>query len=278
MPLTSPSSSWTLVAAVNNKRVLEDTLLRSPDVASCPHILLQQGFSSAGAAYNNALAKTTTDIAVFAHQDVYLPEGWKSRLDRVLNQLTLTHPTWGVLGVFGITSGVEPEPFGHCYSTGLRRVLGRPFDQPREAQTLDELLLIVRVSAGLWFDESLPGFHLYGADICLQARQAGFASYIIPAFCIHNSNGVRYLGQDYWRSYWYMRRKWWATLPVNTCCSLVSRSIVPFMTQTLSDLRRRVLGKSRVGSRCDDVEQLYRSLSPDRENFLMTQSSADANV
>lgn len=278
MPITAPSSKWTLVAAVNNEHVLQNTLLRSPDIASCSQILIQRGFSSAGAAYNDALAKTETDVAVLAHQDVYFPDGWKSNLDKVLNQLMLNHPDWGILGVFGITRGVKAEPFGYCYSTGLKRVLGAAFDEPREAQTLDELMLIVRLNSGLRFDEKLPGFHLYGADICMQAHEAGIGSYIIPAFCIHNSNGVRYLGRDYWRSYWYMRRKWWNTLPVITCCSVISRSIMPYMTQRLADARQWVSGGARVGSRSDDVEQLYHSLSCDRETLVMAHSSADANI
>ena len=45
---------------------------------------------------------------------------------------------------------------------------------PARVATLDELLLIVRRDAGLRFDPDL-GFHLYGADICLQASEQGLA-------------------------------------------------------------------------------------------------------
>ncbi len=65
------------------------------------------------------------------------------------------------------------------------------------ASVLDELLLVIRRSSGLSFDDGLPSFHLYGADICLQAQMGGMKSYIITAFCIHNSNGVRYLSLEY---------------------------------------------------------------------------------
>lgn len=258
--MTIDSSNWTLGVAANNEIVLNNTLLRSPDVSSCSQILIQRGFSSAGIAYNGALEKAKTDVVAFAHQDVYLPQGWKRDLDRTLNWLATANPNWGVLGAFGITLSPYPEPFGHCYSTGLKRELGAPFDEPREAQTLDELVLIVRLSSGLRFDEKLPGFHLYGADLCLQARQAGMGCYIIPAFCIHNSNGVKYLGRDYWRSYFYMRRKWWDVLPAVTCCSVISRSIRTPAAQCMSFAKQWVLGGAKVGTRSDDVVSLYRAL------------------
>ncbi len=41
---------------------------------------------------------------------------------------------------------------------------------PARVATLDELLLIVKRDSGLRFDPAL-GFHLYGADICIQARE-----------------------------------------------------------------------------------------------------------
>ena len=45
---------------------------------------------------------------------------------------------------------------------------------PAQVATLDELLLIVKRDSGLRFDPEL-GFHLYGADICLQAIEQGLA-------------------------------------------------------------------------------------------------------
>jgi hypothetical protein len=140
-------------------------------------------------------------------------------------------------------------------------VLGEPFGHPVEASVLDELLLVLRRSSGLRFDEQLPAFHLYGADICLQAGAAGMNSYIIPAFCIHNSNGVRYLPRNYWQAYLYMRRKWWKSLPVNTCCCTLSRSYRPLVAQVVSDMKQRLDGKRVVGTRCHDVAALHRTLA-----------------
>ena len=51
---------------------------------------------------------------------------------------------------------------------------------PPQVATLDELLLIVRRDSGLRFDPEL-GFHLYGADICLQASEQGLAVVALAA-------------------------------------------------------------------------------------------------
>ncbi len=262
---------WTLVVAVNDEAVLRGTLLASPDIDSHCQVIPKYGFSSAGAAYNSALAETTSDIVVFAHQDVYLPKGWFAALSRSLRALAITDPNWGVLGVFGVSRGNASDMRGHCYSTGLKRVLGDPFDAPIEAGVLDELLLVVRRGSGLKFDNGLPSFHLYATDICLQARANGMKCYIVSAFCVHNSNGVKYFTLDYWRSYIYMRRKWWGILPVKTCCSTISKSFLPMMAQVVSDIRQWLRGNRVVGTRCTDVSGLYRTvISPEEQVWTAT--------
>jgi hypothetical protein len=260
MPMKTYKPEWTLVVAVNNDWVLENTLLRSPDIDSNCQVVLKRGFRSAGAAYNSGLAEATSDLVVLAHQDVYFPEGWKENLDRSICALEAGNLEWGVLGVFGITAGAKAEPMGHCYSTGLRHLLGGAFSKPVRAKSLDELVLVVRRSSGLSFDEKLSGFHFYGTDICLRASFTGLGCYIVPAFCIHNSTGLKYLPWAYWNCYFYMRHKWWNVLPVTTCCSLISRSLRPFVAQVVSDLQQWIRGDRNIGTRCNDVVSLYSGL------------------
>jgi hypothetical protein len=251
---------WTLVVAANDESVLEKTLLQSPDIDMSCRVLIKRGFASSGAAYNSGLLEAATELVVFAHQDVYFPDQWKANLNRSLQWLAVQDPKWGVLGVFGIALTARAEYIGHCYSTGLKRVIGSPFENPICAQALDELVLIVRRGSGLHFDENLPGFHLYGADICLQAYTKGTKCYIIPAFCIHNSNGLQYLPWAYWRSYFYMRKKWWQFLPIVTCCSLISRSWKPVVAQVISDVKQWMFGSRQVGVRCENVVCTYKAL------------------
>src|ERR1017187_3635558 len=68
----------TFVVPVNDRAILEKNLLLSPGLKrpDGPRLLVQEGFRSAAAAYNNAIDKATNDFVIFVHQDVYLPESW----------------------------------------------------------------------------------------------------------------------------------------------------------------------------------------------------------
>lgn len=217
-----------------------------------------RGFGSAAAAYNAGIGRTSADILVFAHQDVYLPYGWDQMLAAAIDGLTNTDPTWAVLGVFGMAHDVKPR--GHMYCTGLEKVLGGPFIDPIACNALDELVLIVRRSSGLLFDPLLPGFHLYGTDICLEARRRGLRSYIIPAFCIHNTAGLDFLPWGFWRAYFFMRRKWWQELPVKTLCTTIGRIPTPLIEHPLRSAYSRYLRRRRMGKRVPNPAALHQEL------------------
>ena len=93
------------------------------------------------------------------------------------------------------------EVHGHVYSTGLRRNVGKSFESPVPVHSIDEMVIILRRDSGLHFDAELPGYHLYGTDICLQSWQRGLPCFVIDNFCLHNSNGIRRLPLAFWRSY-----------------------------------------------------------------------------
>lgn len=254
----SSFSEWTLIVAVNHEEVLQGTLLKSPDIDDRCQLVLTRGYSTAGQAYNEGIAKAKNEILVFAHQDVYLPQGWLNCLGRSLAQLDDRDPNWGVLGVCGVANSSDLS--GHVYSTGLHRTLGAPFDRPIECLTLDEMLLIIRRSSGLMFDERLPGFHLYGTDICLEARGRSLKSYVIPAFCIHNSNGIVRLPKTFWKAYLYLRRKWWKRLPISTPCATVTRWCGPMGWSVLRGTINALFLSNAVGKRTVDPERLCRDL------------------
>jgi hypothetical protein len=92
---------------------------------------------------------------------------------------------------------------------------------PAKVATLDELLLVVRRDTPLRFDPAL-GFHLYGADFCLQAREAGLAVVALGALCYHNSRSLG-LPEAFFKSAEYFARKWSHRLPVATPCVIIDR-------------------------------------------------------
>jgi len=227
-PLNSPYSNmsmrkFTFVVAVNNRTVLETNLLASPCFRS-PHkhqILIQEGFRSAGNAYNDAIGKSQNEFLIFVHQDMILPERWMSELETSLDYLDKQDPVWGVLGCYGKTQ--DDGGRGYVYQAGPG-IIGTPFERPEPVQTLDEIVLIFRKSSGLKFDETLPHYHLYGTDICLQAQRLGRTSYAIPAFCIHNSNQGFILPKEFYECYWHVRNTWKAQLPIQASCIRITRT------------------------------------------------------
>lgn len=244
-----------IIAAVNNDEVLNSCLLASPDLHSGIQVNIQRGAKSAAEAYNAGIKATTAEIMVFVHQDVYLPQGWLDILNDTLKKIEKQDSNWGVLGLYG--KDRMNNGHGHVYSTGLQRVLGKSFSGIIEVETLDEMVLILKRLSDLKFDESVPNFHLYGADICLQAKAHNMRSYVFPAFAIHNSNGIGILPKDYWKTYFAMRRKWKAVLPVMTPCMPISRwgaPVVHYMLRTLLKRRRS------LGTRVSNPEQLWSRL------------------
>jgi hypothetical protein len=220
--------------------------------------MLQRGYSSAAHAYNIALETAQTDLVLFAHQDVYLPEGWFDSLERSLDLLSVTDPRWGVLGVWGITnSGLG---VGYLYCAGVMRTLGEAFDGVAEVQSLDEVLLIVRKGSGIRFDEHLPGFHLYGTDICLEARRRGMKCYAISSLCVHNTNGYDLLPLQFWRNCLFIRRKWKSLLPITTSCITITYWCWPMIWWNINRAANLMLRRHHVGRRVQDPRLLYRGI------------------
>lgn len=250
---------WTLVSAVNNDTVLNSCLLQSGAAQAAVEVILQRGYADAAGAYNNALERATSDVVVFAHQDVYLPANWASEFSAVVEKLGATDPNWAVLGVYGVRQ--NGEHVGHVYCGGVERMLGQKFFEPQRVNTLDELLLVVRKSSGVRFDPLISGYHLYGADVCLEAQKRGGSVYAIPAFCIHNTNGYRTLPWAFWRNYLRLRRKWRDRLPITTSCTVITRWGWPAILWNVDRAINLALGRHRTGQRVPEPNKIYQTLA-----------------
>lgn len=246
----------TFVVAVNDRHIFEHNFRASPCVHSehGHELLIQQGFTSAPKAYNDALRRSSNDLVVFCHQDVYLPERWLSDLGRALDYLALHDPTWGVVGCSGITR--EHQHWRFLYSSGLG-VSGAPFEYPRQVQTLDEIVLVIRRSSGLRFDERLPSYHLYGTDICLSASRQGMNNYAISAFCIHNTCQLLVLPPDFYRCCEYIKRNWADCLPIQTTCVRITRLSLSLYARRLRETYLRYIRRRSCGAaRRNDVSRI----------------------
>jgi hypothetical protein len=253
----------TFVISVNNREIFEDNFLASPCLGdSHPHeILVQSGFRSAADSYNDAISRSTNDLIVFAHQDIVFPASWLSDLDRALSLLEKSDPNWGVLGCYGMTA--DNQGRGYVYTHGIG-ILGAPFEHPASVQTLDEIVLILRKSSGLRFDDRLPHFHFYGAGICLAAAKRGMKSYTISAFCVHNSQLNYVLPAEFYESYKVLKRIWKDALPIQTTCIRITQFDVEMYTRRLKNpylkhIRKKAIGAKRVKGGRKLLEQVEES-------------------
>jgi hypothetical protein len=251
----------TFAIAVNNRELFKNNFLASPCLRDRRHhqILPQEGFASASQAYNDAIDKSLNDLIVFCHQDVYFPEAWPSQLQNALDFLEEHDPAWGVLGCGGITRGGQGR--GHIFSTGLG-VLGKACAPPATVETLDEIVLIIKKSSGLRFDDALPHFHLYGADICLRAAKRGRKSYAISAFCIHNSNQGLILPEEFYECCAHIKRVWKEYLPIQAVCMKITRLNIPIYLRRLHEAYLRHIRRKEVAAvRVKNVQRLAEELA-----------------
>jgi Glycosyl transferases group 1/Glycosyltransferase like family len=219
------------VVCVSDEETLKANFMASPCVADTdsPHqIILLREVPDAACGLNFGLERARHDWAVCVRQDVYLPKGWDQLLINQLCEAERRFGTIGVAGVYGVGEALAPhdrarplaaERIGWVVDRG-RELRDGP-ELPAAVATLDELVLVVRRDSGLQFDPAL-GFHLYGADICLQARERGVAVVALGALCHHNSKSIG-LPEAFFRSAEVFARKWSHRLPVATPCVIIDR-------------------------------------------------------
>ena len=158
--------------------------------------------------------------------------------------------------------------------------MGAPFECPVPVQTLDEIVLILRVSPGLRFDDNLPHFHLYGTDICLRAQSVGRKNYAISAFCIHNTNQGFALPKEFYECYKHVKRTWKKYLPITASCARITRFNLAMYERRLREIYfscRRQKPTSEIRTRdvtqlIEDVNEALRRADSDQEVLVSAES------
>lgn len=164
------------------------------------------------------LSEAAGEYVILCHQDIRLLDDDRRNLDRRLAELHDIDPLWAVAGNAG---GVGPGVLAIRITDphGADQYLGT---LPQRVVSLDENFIIVRREARFSFSRDLSGFHLYGADLCLNADIAGWHAYVIDFHLAHLSGGRKDASftrmEEAFRARWAeaLRPRW-----MQTTCTLL---------------------------------------------------------
>lgn len=183
-----------LISVYNNQQLLDEMVASAKKQKNVEVELItidntNKRFSSASKALNYGTDKATGDVLVFLHQDIEFMN------DDVL-EFIYDYATENKTTVFG-SAGVNDKGTDKNVKilTAMYGYEGenKTIDKPTKALTLDECLIACHQSCmkKLRFDENIcDGWHLYGADLCLQAIDfAGMFVYAVPMNVWHKSGG-----------------------------------------------------------------------------------------
>jgi O-methyltransferase len=230
--------SLSFVTCSSNDHVLKSNLLASACLREgSPHnVAVFKGCKSAAEGLNLGIERAQTDWVLCLHEDVHLPANWEVKVVDKLVEAEQRFGPIGVAGIYGVGPVIQrqpgntppndgPSPISNLTAERFGWVSSRDVgireepELPARVSTLDELLLILPKDTLLRFDPAL-GFHLYGADLCLQAAELGLAVVAIEAPCKHNTRH-RTIPEVFLKSAEVFARKWRHRLPIATTCAII---------------------------------------------------------
>lgn len=220
----SLQADWALVTSVNRVEVLRERLAASPCLqgGQLPWLACFNMRSAAEALQCGQQAFASRRWLIWAHQDVYLPADWLQTFVAGVQEAERRWPQLAVAGVYGLHHhDGQPVRAGHLLDRG--RDLHEPAALPVQVDSLDELLIAVRLDAGLQFDAAL-GYDFYGTDVVLQAQARGLCAAVVSGYCEHWSDTPQFgpvpagTVQRIRASAQAFEAKWAHKLPLRTPC------------------------------------------------------------
>lgn len=185
----------------------------------------EKQYLSAASALKAGAKRAAGEILVFLHQDIEFLES--NTLKDILAYLK-TH-TSAVIGAAGVLKNAgfannRKVLSNIVHGSTKERASGRAdIRKPTEVFTLDECLFAMhkQVLEKICFDPVLcDGWHLYGADLCLQAHLQRIAVLVFPMYLWHRSEGK--LDPSYFACLEKLAQKYKTSYKViNTCCASV---------------------------------------------------------
>lgn len=180
--------SW--ITASHRQDVLDANLAASllPHIsATDDELIVIPGPASIAQAYNRGAALARHQIRCYVHHDVVVRDPAALRAS-LLEQCT---PEVGMVGVIGSRTVVLPWWEGDTCGSVIDARMGLlDFGPGGECALLDGLLLAT--CQQLTWDETIPGWHGYDHDACLQMGARGLPNWCLPgggALVLHNTAG-----------------------------------------------------------------------------------------
>jgi hypothetical protein len=189
----TPAEQLVFVTAVSRLDVLQQHLYASPCLKNKRRRLIAHfNAGSAAEAFNTTLdglcrdAEAASTWLVWVHQDVMLPADWDQQFLLRLREAQQRLPQLAVAGVYGVAGPKgQGSRAGHVLDRG--NLLREPAPLPCAVDSLDELLVAVRVDSELHMDAAM-GFDFYATDLVLQAQARGLQAAVVDAYCEHWSD------------------------------------------------------------------------------------------
>jgi hypothetical protein len=138
------------------------------------------------------LAHARGRFVIFSHDDIELIDdgfdellGWTRWLDE-------KDPNWLVAGIAGGVWHTEshPRPALALRITDKFGSNRRRGTLPARVESLDECFMLMRRSRPVISSYDIGGFHLYGADLCMQAELLGGSAWAIDFHLRHTGQGI----------------------------------------------------------------------------------------
>ncbi len=188
----TPAEQLVFVTAVSRMDVLQKHLYASPCLQKRSRLIAHFNAGSAADAFNATLdgmcrgANAASTWLVWVHQDVMLPGDWDEQFLSRLREAQQRMPQLAVAGVYGVAgSSEQARRAGHVLDRGT--LLRETAPLPCAVDSLDELLVAVRVDSGLRMDAAM-GFDFYATDLVLTAQGLGLQAAALDAYCEHWSD------------------------------------------------------------------------------------------
>jgi hypothetical protein len=141
-------------------------------------------YDSFAAALNAGVARASHDLVVVLREGISLGEGWRKRLDGLLDVIEQEDHSWGVAaGRSRPGGGPGGRSGGHDQSLHAPRAA-----TPEEILRIDERALVLRRSSGLRFDQDLPSADHCGKDLALTAHERGLGVHVLDAPIVEPSS------------------------------------------------------------------------------------------